>query len=84
MVTIAIGMGAVSAYIGAGLSAAADDLPTGAVIVLVQGAMFAVSLLVAPNRGAIAAVLRTRSDRRAYAAGTLAEPDMPDRGRYPE
>lgn len=71
MVAIAMGIGAGAAYVGAGLSAIADDLPTGAVIVLVQGAMFAFSLLFAPSRGAIASVLRTRADRRDHAAGRL-------------
>ncbi len=52
--------GAASGYVGAALSAAAPALPTGPVIVLVCTALFAVSLLFAPNRGVLAAMLRHR------------------------
>lgn len=53
-------LGAVSGYAGAALSASAPDLPTGPIIVLVAFALFAVSLLFAPNRGVLAAVVRHR------------------------
>ena len=46
--------GAAAGYVGAALSAAAPDLPTGPVIVLVLALIFAVSLLLAPERGALA------------------------------
>jgi manganese/zinc/iron transport system permease protein len=50
--------GGVAAYVGAALSASAPNLPTGPIIVLVSFALFALSLLFAPNRGVLAAVLR--------------------------
>ncbi|WP_299400900.1 metal ABC transporter permease [uncultured Roseobacter sp.] len=57
-------LGGVSAYIGAALSAALPDLPTGPIIVLVGFAIFLVSLLLAPQRGVLAAVLRHRKFQR--------------------
>ena len=50
---IAAAVGGVSGYAGAALSAAAPDLPTGAVTVLVAFAIFAASVLLAP-RGVLA------------------------------
>lgn len=47
-------IGGASAWIGAALSAAFADLPTGGIIVLVAGALFAASLLLAPRRGVLA------------------------------
>ena len=61
--------GALAGYVGAGLSAAAPSLPTGPVIVLALAAIFAASLLAAPNRGVIATVWR-----RARAGRRLAAP----------
>ena len=46
-------VGAVAGYIGAALSAAAPDLPTGAVTVLLVFAIFAASVIAAP-RGILA------------------------------
>jgi len=77
MLAIAALIGAGTAYLGAGLSAVARDLPTGAVIVLLQGAVFAVSLLIAPRRGVIATLLRVRQDRLDHASGRFA-------ARFPE
>lgn len=53
-------IGGASGYVGAALSASAPALPTGPIIVLVAAAIFVVSLLFAPGRGVIAAVLRYR------------------------
>jgi len=50
--------GGVSAYVGAALSASAPNLPTGPIIVLMSFALFMISLLFAPNRGVLAAILR--------------------------
>ncbi|MDX2264412.1 MAG: metal ABC transporter permease [Hyphomicrobiales bacterium] len=58
MALIAAGLGAAGAYVGAGLSATVPNLPTGAVIVLVQFAVFALSLALAPRRGLVAAAVR--------------------------
>ena len=52
--------GGVSGYVGAALSASAPNLPTGPIIVLVAFALFACSLLFAPGRGVLAAVIRHR------------------------
>lgn len=51
-------LGGVAAYIGAALSAALPNLPTGPIIVLVSFALFALSLLTAPNRGVISGLIR--------------------------
>ncbi|MEO0831114.1 MAG: metal ABC transporter permease [Pseudomonadota bacterium] len=60
-VWIAGGIGAVSGYVGAALSASAPALPTGPIIVLVAGLMFLVSLFLAPARGVLASLLRRRA-----------------------
>jgi manganese/zinc/iron transport system permease protein len=54
------GLGALAAWVGAALSASAPDLPTGPLIVLVSFAMFALSMLFAPNRGLLSTYLRHR------------------------
>ncbi len=59
--------GGLSGYVGAAISASAPNLPTGPIIVLVGFAFFAVSLLLAPGRGVLAAVLRhMRFQRRVH------------------
>ena len=59
--------GGASAYLGAAISASAPNLPTGPIIVLVSFALFALSMLFAPNRGVLAAVLRyVRFQRRVH------------------
>ncbi len=50
--------GGLSAYVGAAMSASAPNLPTGPIIVLMSFALFMISLLFAPNRGVLAAILR--------------------------
>ncbi|WP_164660851.1 metal ABC transporter permease [Tropicibacter sp. Alg240-R139] len=49
--------GGISGYVGAAMSASAPNLPTGPIIVLVSFTLFALSMLLAPNRGALAAIL---------------------------
>jgi manganese/zinc/iron transport system permease protein len=61
MVWIAGALGAVAGYLGAAISAALPDAPTGPVIVLVAAALFALSLLLAPARGVLAALVRARA-----------------------
>lgn len=58
-------IGAVGAYVGGALSTAVPNAPTGAVIVLILSAVFMVSLLFAPRRGAVAALLRRQGLRKA-------------------
>lgn len=53
-------LGGVSGYLGAVLSASAPALPTGPIIVLVAAGVFVFSLLFAPVRGVLAAVIRHR------------------------
>lgn len=60
VVWIAAGLGGVAGYVGAAISASAPDLPTGPIIVLVSFALFFVSLLLAPSRGLLAALMRHR------------------------
>ncbi len=67
VVLLAGGLGGFSGYAGAAISASAPNLPTGPIIVLVGFACFAISLLMAPNRGVLAAVLRhLRFQRRVH------------------
>ncbi|MEC7258878.1 MAG: metal ABC transporter permease, partial [Pseudomonadota bacterium] len=56
--------GGLSGFLGAALSAAYPDVPTGPIIVVVAFALFAISLLLAPGRGVLAAVLRHRRFQR--------------------
>lgn len=58
------GLGGVSGYLGAALSASAPDLPTGPIIVLVAAVLFLLSLFLAPARGVAAAVFRHRRFQR--------------------
>lgn len=53
-------IGGLSGYIGAALSASAPDLPTGPIIVLIAAGFFALSLMLAPARGVLAAGLAHR------------------------
>jgi len=63
VVMIAGGVGGASGYVGAAVSATAPDLPTGPIIVLAAFAIFVLSLISAPGRGVLAAVLRHRRFR---------------------
>ena len=53
-------LGGFAGYLGAAISATAPSLPTGPIIVLVAASLFALSLLFAPNRGVLAALIRHR------------------------
>jgi manganese/zinc/iron transport system permease protein len=64
------------------LSAAAPDLPTGPIIVLVATGAFTLSLLFAPLRGAVAGVIRQRRFR-ARILSAQETPDPPDLTRVP-
>ncbi len=60
-------VGGLSGYLGAAISASAPNLPTGPIIVLVSFSCFVISLLLAPNRGVLAALLRhLRFQRRVH------------------
>lgn len=56
--------GGLAAYVGAAISAAVPDVPTGPIIVLASFALFLLSLLCAPDRGVLAAFLRHRAFQR--------------------
>ena len=58
VVLLAGALGGFSGYVGAAISASAPALPTGPIIVLVSFVLFVLSLLLAPKRGVLAAVLR--------------------------
>jgi manganese/zinc/iron transport system permease protein len=60
MIWTAGGIGGVSGYLGAVLSASAPAVPTGPIIVLVAASIFLLSLLFAPDRGVVVAILRRR------------------------
>ncbi len=65
IVLISAGIGGLCGALGAALSSLAPGRPAGAVIVLTAGALFALSLLLAPRRGVIAgAVVRLRTHMR--------------------
>jgi len=67
MLALAGLFGALAGWTGATISALAPRLPTGAVIVLCAGILFGLSLLGAPQRGVVAALLRRVSLRRRVA-----------------
>jgi manganese/zinc/iron transport system permease protein len=58
MTTIAAAVGALSALVGAGLSAVFPRLPSGAMIVLVATAVFLFSMFFGPARGVVVRTLR--------------------------
>jgi len=58
LVALAGVIGGLSGYAGASVSALLPRKPAGAVIVLVSGVVFALSLLLAPTRGVLATALR--------------------------
>ena len=60
MLWIAGAIGGGAGYLGAALSASAPDLPTGPIIVLIAAGLFVLSLLLAPRRGLLAAILARR------------------------
>jgi manganese/zinc/iron transport system permease protein len=64
VVWIAGAVGGTAGYLGAAISASAPALPTGPIIVLVAAGLFALSLLFAPRRGVLAALLRHRRFQR--------------------
>jgi len=67
LIGLAALIGGVSGYVGAAISAAAAKLPTGPIIVLVAFAIFVVSMLFSPRRGALASALRhQRFQRRVH------------------
>ena len=68
LILIAAAIGGVSGFVGTAMSAAFAGVPTGPVIVLVAFSIFAVSLLVSPQRGVLAAALGRRDfQRRVHA-----------------
>jgi manganese/zinc/iron transport system permease protein len=58
MAALSAGFGAGAAHLGVAISASAPGVPTGAVIVLVAVAGFALALLASPRRGLVAALRR--------------------------
>jgi manganese/zinc/iron transport system permease protein len=60
LIWISGAVGGTAGYLGAVISASAPALPTGPIIVLMAAAIFVVSLLFAPMRGVLSAVLRHR------------------------
>lgn len=56
--------GGIAAFLGAVTSATAPNLPTGPIIVLFSFLLFALSLLLAPGRGVLAAFVRYRRFQR--------------------
>lgn len=64
VVGLAALFGGFAGYVGAAASAAVPQLPTGPIIVLISFAAFVVSMLLAPDRGVLAAFLRHRTYQR--------------------
>ena len=58
MVLLSAAIGGLSGYLGAAASAVLPNFPAGAVIVLVAGTLFLLSLLFAPARGVVASAVR--------------------------
>lgn len=73
LIVVSGGIGAASGYVGSAVSALLPRRPAGAVIVLVAGAMFAISMLIAPSRGVIAAAIRRARLRLKIASEHMLE-----------
>lgn len=73
LVVLAAGIGGLSGYLGAVMSALLPRKPAGAVIVLTAGAIFTLSMLVAPSRGVVAAAVRRLRLRLGIATDHLLE-----------
>ena len=69
MVLLAGIIGAIAGSTGAIVSSLDTDLPTGPMIILVNSAVVAISLLFAPGRGVVQDLLRRRDDRKRFAGG---------------
>ncbi len=70
---LSAGFGAAGGYLGAVVSALLPRKPAGAVIVLVAGSIFVVSMLIAPSRGLLAAAARRARLRLRIAAEHVLE-----------
>ncbi|MEZ5324985.1 MAG: iron chelate uptake ABC transporter family permease subunit [Verrucomicrobiales bacterium] len=64
MITLSALFGGMSGWLGASISALLARMPAGAVIVLVAGTVFLVSMIFAPERGVLPRWLRHRNLRR--------------------
>jgi manganese/zinc/iron transport system permease protein len=64
MIVLSALFGGISGWLGASISALLAHMPAGAVIVLVAGAVFLVSMIFAPARGVLPRWLRHRNLRR--------------------
>ncbi len=64
MLFLSAGIGGISGWLGASISALTPQLPAGAVIVLVAAALFLISMLFAPARGVIPRLVRQGRLRR--------------------
>ncbi|MCA9286750.1 MAG: metal ABC transporter permease [Phycisphaerales bacterium] len=73
LLVLAAAIGGLSGYLGASMSALLPRKPAGAVIVLTAGAVFACSMLAAPNRGVLAAAIRILRTRLRVASEHLLE-----------
>lgn len=73
LVLISAFIGGLSGYSGAAISALLPNKPAGAVIVLVAGSIFAVSMLLAPKRGVLADLIRRARLRVLIARDHLLE-----------
>ncbi|MEM6466318.1 MAG: metal ABC transporter permease [Pseudomonadota bacterium] len=60
LIAIAALLGAAAGWIGSALSATSPNLPTGPIIVLVAGLLFALAFLFAPRRGVVASMITQR------------------------
>ncbi|MEM1097546.1 MAG: iron chelate uptake ABC transporter family permease subunit [Planctomycetota bacterium] len=73
LVVLAAVIGGLSGYLGASTSALLPRKPAGAVIVLVCGGLFVVSMLAAPRRGVVSAALRRLRLKLSIASDHLLE-----------
>lgn len=84
MVLVAVAVGGAAAWVGASLSAVTPAAPAGPLIILSAASAFAVSLLLAPERGVLSGWLRQRrvaaAARRLAAAGALSVRPGPEEG----
>jgi manganese/zinc/iron transport system permease protein len=85
MIALSAGLGALGGYAGSAISSLLPGQPAGAVIVLVCGAVFLVSMLLAPRRGVLARARASLVMRLRMAADHLLEAahDAPDPAAIP-
>lgn len=81
LILVSAGVGGASGWLGASLSSLQTGKPAGALIVLTAGALFTISLFIAPGRGLLPTSVRRLRTRARIAAEHLLEAAYDQGGR---